>query len=141
VEFFLGIIFAVLVIGVVGKFAINQNLVQDLKSNRIIYRQSHIFDLVKPAIPYLSLNNSTVKRQSKDFEAEHTIKVIFAEDKAYWIKDSSFYEANLVNGEIDNSSTKVVDTMTMDKVELDKIIFIVDKLTEGTKNDGRGSGV
>jgi len=30
--------------------------------------------------------------------------------------------------------------MGMDKVELDKMIFIVDKLTEGNEDDSRNSG-
>jgi hypothetical protein len=31
--------------------------------------------------------------------------------------------------------------MTMDKVELDKMIFIVQKLTEGTRNDFGNPGI
>ena len=63
------------------------------------------------------------------------------DDRAYWIKDNTFYEANLVDGEVDKNTTKVVDTMTMDKVELDKMAFIVQKLTEGTRNDFGNPGI
>jgi len=34
-------------------------------------------------------------------------------------------------GQIDYNSKKGVDTYTMDKIQLDKTIFIVEKLTEG----------
>jgi hypothetical protein len=68
-------------------------------------------------------------------------RMIFTEDKAYWIKDNAFYEAKVVDGEIDKENAKVVDTMAMDKVELDKMIFIVEKLTEGIKNDFGNPGV
>ena len=69
-------------------------------------------------------------------------RMIFTENRAYWIKDNAFYQADLLEtGEIDNSTTKVVDTMTMDKVELDKMIFIVQKLTEGKRNDFGNPGI
>lgn len=140
-EFFLGIVFTVFTMGVIGRFIMNQKLVDESKVKALAYSQSHVFELIKPAIPYLLYENATRKTQSQAFESAHTLKVIFSDSKAYWIKDNSFYEANVINGEIDNSTAKTVDTINMDKVELDKIIFIVDKLTEGTANDGRGSGV
>jgi hypothetical protein len=37
-------------------------------------------------------------------------------------------------------SVKPVDIMGMDAVELEKMIFIIEKLTEGTANDSGDSG-
>jgi hypothetical protein len=41
---------------------------------------------------------------------------------------------------IDKDSAEQVDTISMDKVQLDKMLFIMDKLREGINDDSRGSG-
>jgi hypothetical protein len=65
---------------------------------------------------------------------------MFLDGRAYWIKDNQFYCADLVNGNVDQETAKPVDTMGMDKVQLDKMFFIVQKLTEGKADDRRSSG-
>jgi hypothetical protein len=49
----------------------------------------------------------------------------------YWIVNNTFYVADIVDGNVEENTTRLVDTMTMDKVQLDKIMFIVEKLREG----------
>ena len=68
--------------------------------------------------------------QSSDYAKKNSIKVMFIQDKAYWIKDNQLYTADVVNGEVDKFTTKEVDTMTMNDVELKNTMFIVEKLTE-----------
>jgi hypothetical protein len=41
---------------------------------------------------------------------------------------------------INKEAAEQVDTMGMDKVQLDKMLFIMDKLREGINDDSRGSG-
>ena len=41
----------------------------------------------------------------------------------------------MVHGLVDKNTTRKVDTMTMDSVELEKTQFIVQKLTEGKQDD------
>ena len=78
--------------------------------------------------------------QSKTHYDKTNIKVIIFDNNAYWIKDNIFYRAPLVNQLIDKDSAEQVDTIHMDKVQLDKMLFIMDKLREGIKDDSRGSG-
>jgi hypothetical protein len=59
------------------------------------------------------------------------VRAIAVEDQIYWIADNAFYTANIVDGDIEENSTRLVDTMAMDKVQLEKMMFIVDKLREG----------
>ena len=40
---------------------------------------------------------------------------------------------------MDKESAEKVDTIHMDKVQLDKMLFIMDKLREGIDDDSRGS--
>jgi hypothetical protein len=80
------------------------------------------------------------KTQSKLHYDKTNIKVIILDNNAYWIKDNIFYKAPLVNELIDKESAEQVDTMGMDKVQLDKMLFIMDRLREGINDDSRGSG-
>lgn len=88
-------------------------------------------------------NNSRrikVKTQSKLHYDKSNIKVIIFDNDAYWIKDNIFYKAPLVDELINKEAAEQVDTIHMDKVQLDKMLFIMDKLREGINDDSRGSG-
>lgn len=88
-------------------------------------------------------NNSRkikVRTQSRIQHDKTNIRVIIFDNNAYWIKDNIFYKAPLVNELIDKESAEQVDTIHMDKVQLDKMLFIMDKLREGINDDSRGSG-
>lgn len=80
------------------------------------------------------------KTQSKNHYDKTNVKVIIVDSHAYWIKDNIFYKAPLVNELIDKTLAEQVDTIHMDRVQLDKMLFIMDKLREGISDDSRGSG-
>jgi hypothetical protein len=79
------------------------------------------------------------KSQSIIQHDKTNIRVIIFDNSAYWIKDNMFYKAPLVNELIDKESAEQVDTMGMDKVQLDKMLFIMDRLREGINDDSRGT--
>lgn len=141
-EFLLGFALAFVTIFLVRKFILVDSLIGQTRTSKIIYRQSHIFSLIAPSIPYMPVRQEFKATQAFLNDEKNKQRMIFTENRAYWIKDNAFYQADLLEtGEIDNSTTKVVDTMTMDKVELDKMIFIVQKLTEGKRNDFGNPGI
>ena len=80
------------------------------------------------------------KSQSKIRKEKENVRVIILEDIAYWIKDNAFYTAPMVDNLINKDSAIQVDTIHMDKVQLDKMLFIMDRLREGINDDSRGSG-
>ncbi len=80
------------------------------------------------------------KSQSKIRKEKENVRVIILEDTAYWIKDNAFYTAPMVDNLINKESAIQVDTIHMDKVQLDKMLFIMDRLREGINDDSRGSG-
>ena len=139
-EFLLGTVFAFFAILFTRKFILTKDLMRETSINSVIYRQSHIKLLTQAAHQYFFMP-PPIATQSRKILEKNQIRIIFSENRAYWIKNNMFLQADLVNGEVDDSTTKVVDTMTMDKVELDKMIFIVQKLTEGTTNDGGDSSI
>ena len=46
----------------------------------------------------------------------------------------------MIDNLISKDSAIQVDTIHMDKVQLDKMLFIMDRLREGINDDSRGSG-
>jgi len=108
-----------------------------LSIRKLVYRQSHVYDLVGAEINRMVNFPQPAKTQSRNLMAKDELRFVFVDSLAYWIKDNCFYQADVVDGKIDDFSKKKVDTMGMNKVELDKMFFIVQKLTEGKKNDGR----
>jgi len=141
VEFALGILFAMATVFFVRKFILTESVIKGSSGPRLVYRQSHIFSLISPYLHYMPEISLLPNTQAYSHEAKNKLRVVFTDDKAYWIKNNAFYQADLVDGLVDESTTKVVDTMSMDKVELDKMVFIVQQLTEGMTNDGGSPGV
>ena len=106
----------------------------------IRYSQSHMHSLLAPFLPYIVPPTTQIETQATKHTKKTQVRVIFTEKEAYWIANSKLHVAQLIDGMVDEDSTKVVDTMGMDKVQLDRMVFIVDRLTEGLTNDNRNSG-
>jgi hypothetical protein len=113
--------------------------VSKVKNNPFRYSQSHIHMLLLPLMP----NLKNYKRQRVSQSTKHTekinIKVIIYEKKAYFVKNGTFYCAEMNGDQIDSVNAKTVDTMSMDRVQLDKMLFIMDQLRDGKKNDSGDS--
>ncbi len=98
----------------------------------ITQTQSSLFEITKTTEQTLELLSPKLKTQATIHQNSNLLRIIFVDNQAYWIKESVFYTADLDDfGFIDAESTRAVDTMAMDKVQLDKMSFIVEKLTEG----------
>lgn len=137
VNYFIGAVVGIIVMIFLGKRS-KQYLPKDNLSFK--YRQSHIFEIVKPLLPPL---DPIVKRRSTQayaYEEKTNVKIIIIDGNAYWIKDNEFYTAEFTDEGIDPESTSKVDIMGMDKIQLDKMLFIMDQLREGKGNDSRSSG-
>ena len=139
-EILIGFVLAFASILFVRRFILTNSFLKENAVSKIIYRQSHIYSLIAPMMPYVPVYKKIRPTQSLINNEKKKQVIIFTDDKAYWIKDNGFYQADLLDGEIDKSTIKIVDTMTMDKVELDKMIFIVEQLREGMRNDFGSSG-
>lgn len=118
-----------------GMFFIRKKIVPNLivKPKKIKTSQSVLFNLTKDLIPpSQTFFAPRAKTQSSEYEKKNTTRIIYIDNQAWWIESGLLTVANInEDGEIDFETKKGVDTMTMDKVQLDKTIFIVEKLTEG----------
>ncbi len=118
-----------------GYFSNKATKLANTKSNSLKYSQSYIDNLINTKLIEEILPPPQKKTQASEHQKNEEVRVIIIEGQAYWIVSQTLYVADIVNGVVDNETTKKVDTMTMDDVQLEKTQFIVQKLTEGKGND------
>ena len=137
-DFLIGAIVTIIAYSVSQRI-IRKSLPKDEGISTINYSQSHIYDLMRPFLEFADVVSSDVPSQSINYLKNAYMKVMVVNSKAYWIKNNTFYVADVVEGEVKKETTKEVDTMAMNKVELNEMLFIVEKLREES-DDNRGSG-
>lgn len=93
-----------------------------LKSQSAIYNKTKPFNSPRAKIATFS--------QSKKHIQSHMLRVMVIENKAYWVKDNIFFVAETDNGSVLHDTAKQVDTSYMSKADIDKMMFILDKLKE-----------
>jgi hypothetical protein len=140
-EYFLGSIITFVIVIVASYLFKNER--QDSKTFTFLkYSQSYTHDLMAPYMPtnkeLAMLTGKTT--QSLRHDKSNQVRVLIARDRAYWIKNNAFYTAEVENGEVIKETTRPVDTMAMDRVQLDEMVFIVEQLTRGIENDSRNTG-
>jgi hypothetical protein len=138
-EYIIGSLVTIVTVVVTNKIVSRQLKIQE-SIPKIKYRQSHIYDLLKPYLVEEGYHKYAAKRQSSDYQNRAYTKVVIAEDTAYWIKDNSLFTAKVIEGNVDSETTQPVDTMNMSNKELNKLMVIVEALREGDDNDNRSTG-
>jgi hypothetical protein len=139
-QYFLGSIITLIVLFVLTR--IYKDKTDEPIMSSIAYSQSSVHEILKPVLPTnkaLKAMKPLISQAQKYYDEQFT-RVILVENMAYWIKDNAFYSAETDNGTILQETAKTVDTIAMDKVQLDKMIFIVEKLTEGLTDDRGNTG-
>jgi hypothetical protein len=137
-EYFLGSVITMVAMFVATRLISSEKTV--IRENPFRYSQSHIHEIVSPLVPHLREYKKVIPRQSTKQEEKTNIKVVIFDNKAYFVKDGTFYCAEMHGTEIDGANATLVDTMGMDKIQLDKMLFIMDQLRDGKKNDSGDSG-
>ena len=108
--------------------------------SKTLYSQSDIHKLLKYFFS-LNITNSEkplsqlTKRKERDM-----IKVIVMGNLAYWVSENIFYVAEAIDGEVIPQTAEPVDTNSMSRKDLDKMLFILDSLKNGKKNDSSSAG-
>lgn len=94
-----------------------------MRSQSTIYNKTK---MINPPVPH----NKELVSQSIRHLQKHMVKIMIIEDKAYWVKDNMFFTADVRNGYVLPETERRVDTMNMSQSDIDKMIFIIDKLKE-----------
>lgn len=116
---------------------------KEVSTIRLFRTQSTFYELLGPVFAISSFfydNQSMPETQATRYVEKNTTKVLFTESKAYWISNNCFYQADIIDGEVDQNEATPVDIMALDDVQLKEMSFIVEKLTEGSNNEGNGTG-
>jgi hypothetical protein len=128
-EYLIGSLVTILIFFFATK-ALKKDYEADLEPIAIKYSQSNVYELIKPYIVPDMFIQPLVSQSTKHYDRQH-IRVVLSNNKAYWIMNNVLYMADEVDGAIDKATTQPVDTINMDKVQLEKVIVIVEALTEG----------
>jgi hypothetical protein len=135
VEYFIGSVTTIVLIGTL-LFVVRKLPAQE--SITIRTSQSYLFSLIGRDLLMESINRSSPTQSSKYLE-KIFVKIVIVKNKAYWIKDNVFYVADMIDNDVDKATAKEVDIMSMNKVQLEEAMFIIDKLKEDSY-DSRDSG-
>ena len=128
-EFLLGFILAIATVFVFRFFIIKD--INQSTSWAIRYSQTRIHEIIKNYVPDYAFEIKKPITQSENHKNSMYTRVVFVENQAYWIKNNTLFVADMEEGMVDEETTREVDTMAMDKVQLEKVIHIVEALTEG----------
>lgn len=134
-EYFIGSVTTIVLIGTL-LFVVRKLPAQE--SITIRTSQSYLFSLIGRDLLMESINRSSPTQSSKYLE-KIFVKIVIVKNKAYWIKDNVFYVADMIDNDVDKATAKEVDIMSMNKVQLEEAMFIIDKLKEDSY-DSRDSG-
>ena len=134
-EYFAGSIVTLITMYIVAKLVNHpRNNVKSVKTN---FTQSRQYELIMDYIP-TPPPVAIVSQVTKHERSQYT-RIFFIGNDAYWIENNSVYTAKFEDGRIDQENKKTVDMTTIDKVELEKMIFVVERLTEGLSDDSGNS--
>jgi hypothetical protein len=108
--------------------------------SKVLYSQSDMHRLLKYFFSLqLNINEKTESQLTKRVE-KSMIRVIVVGNSAYWVSDNIFYVADAVDGQVIPETAEPVDTNRMSRKDLDKMLFILDSLKNGKKNDSSSAG-
>ena len=72
----------------------------------------------------------TPEKEVGSMDEEYVVRIAMLDDKAYWVDDNIFYEADMIDGDPDIESARPIDAINISDVEVDKLLFILDTLNE-----------
>ena len=108
--------------------------------SKTLYSQSDIHKLLKYFFSLNITNSEKPPSQLTKRKERDMIKVIVMGNLAYWVSENIFYVAEAVDGEVIPQTAEPVDTNSMSRKDLDKMLFILDSLKNGKKNDSSSAG-
>jgi len=97
--------------------------------------QSERYELVRPYLPQpASIQEDDeefdIEDEIEEYLEENAVNVVMEGDSIYWVQDNIFYTAQVIGDEVDQDSIQPINTESMSKSELEKMLFILDALKE-----------
>ena len=110
------------------------------KMSRTLYSQKDTHELFKYFFAIDSFNQKKSPSQLTKHTEKSMIKVMVIGQEAYWVSNNTFFVANAINGEVEAGSATPVDVENMSKNDINKMLFILDNLQNGSSNDSGSAG-
>jgi archaellin len=107
--------------------------------NKTLYRQSDMHNMLKEFFFRDIFDNEVASSQSKIWKEKKTTKFLIIDQKAYWVSNNMFYVGDTDNGQVKPETGRPIDISTMSPKEVNKMLFILDNLNGGRKNDSGGA--
>ena len=107
--------------------------------NKTLYRQSDMHNMLKEFFFRDIFDNEVASSQSKIWKEKKTTKFLAIDQKAYWVSNNMFYVGDADNGQVRPETGRPIDISTMSPKEVNKMLFILDNLNGGRKNDSGGA--
>lgn len=104
----------------------------------IAYKQSDVHRVINTFSKAKKQQNKKKSQLDKKLE-ENVVNVIVLDSKAYWVLNNVFYMADFVDGNVNPETAEPIDTNNMSQDDIDRMLFILDKLGDGKKYDSGGS--
>jgi hypothetical protein len=102
-----------------------------LTLKNIRFRQSLMHEAIKQFLPD-EIFKRDYMTQSKKRKEDNTFRFIRTSDqKVYWVKNNTFYYADIVDGEFEISDGKPINTENLSKKDIDMLLYILDALESG----------
>ena len=137
-EYFIGSITTLVLVILVG--IVYRKYTYESEVGYVSYSQAYIYSLIAPYLQDEIMVTIPAETQASRFNEAQYVRIVVLDSNAYWIRENTFYMADMEGEEVLKDTTRAVDIMAMDKVQLDKMVYIIEKLTEGKNNDRRDSG-
>ena len=70
-----------------------------------------------------------VQTQLEKVRKRNVIRVAIVNNKAYWVHNNTFYEAEVIDGSIQNEKAKQIDAHNLSQKELNTLLDILDNIS------------
>ena len=75
-------------------------------------------------------NGESSLSQLDKIRKKNIVRVAVIGKKAYWVHENIFYEADVVNGHINNEEAKPIDAHKLSAKELERLLEILDSISQ-----------
>lgn len=79
----------------------------------------------KSDLPFAKIPDS----QLEQFRKKNTVRIAIMGKKAYWVHNNTFYETDVVNGEIDRESSRPIDTSKLSMKQVRMLMDVLDSIS------------
>jgi hypothetical protein len=106
----------------------------------VFYTEQDIHEFLKKFFSTKSDGRSFRGIKMPVYKQGEKVRIMMFPDSAYWVHENVFYHAEVEDGEVITDTTRPVDTSTLTKEEMERMLTILDNLKKEETDESDGSG-